>query len=167
MSCDVFRLRYRGGSFSCLPCRFAPSLVPHPHHLVLVPVIALSSHFPGWLLTCRPASRRPSRPASRFPSRLFGPFSRWSLPTCPIVPRACPCLRLSIAPLCLSHGWERDGAVSLSRHRLPALSPLLAWRVSRLRAFPRCGLLCLLGCSRLCRYCDGEIIYMICLVDII
>lgn len=182
MSCDVSRLRYRGGSFSCLPCRFAPSLVPHPHHLVLAPRhrpvipfprlaaclarwrrLAASSSHPSSLTICLLAV--PSCGSSS--SRLFDPFSRWPLPTCPIVPRACPCLRLSIAPLCLSHGWERDGAASLSRHRLPALPPLLAWRVSRLRAFPRCGLLCLLGCRRLCRYCDGEIIYMICPVDII
>lgn len=34
-------------------------------------------------------------------------------------------LRSSIAPPCLSGGWERDGT-SLPRHRLPALPPLLA-----------------------------------------
>lgn len=42
-------------------------------------------------------------------SRLFDPFSRWTSPPCPIAPRPCSCLLSSFAPLCLSHGWERDG----------------------------------------------------------
>lgn len=110
--------------------------------------------------------RSASRPASRLASRL----SARSL-LCDVIaalPDRSPCRSAcghrSPRPSCRTTG---SGTGSLSRHRLPALSPLLAWRVSRLRAFPRCGLLCLLGCRRLCRYCDGEIIYMICSVDII
>lgn len=98
MSCDVSRLRYRGGSFSCLPCRFAPPVVPPPsHRRFAVSSIVPSSYSLGRLLAClvgaallrrpsphpssraicllaarrlRPAFRSTSRPASRFPSRL-------------------------------------------------------------------------------------------------
>lgn len=138
------------------PPRFAVSL-PSSHHRLVpssrspfrpamllawlgcsVPSV-ISLVISGNLLACRsafrPASRLASRLASRFAARLvpllvssFDPFP-WedviaALPDRSPMPFG---LRLSLAPSCLSDGLERDGTGRLSRYRLPALPPLLAW----------------------------------------
>lgn len=128
--------------------------------------IVISLVISGNLLACRPASRFSLRRSSRFSARLSfrSPLGCHRRPARSLtVPFG---LRSSIAPPCLSRDGERDGTESLSRHRLPALPPLLAlgWRLACVRFLVA---VCLLACRHLCLYCDGEIVYMICPVVII
>lgn len=170
MSCDVSRLRYRGGSVLvpalpiCPASRF-PHLVisccllglPMPS----TPVVPSSSHR-RFVISSRPSSRHPipsvgclltssalprqsshhlwqfcllaarrlaHRPALRPAFRLAPrPVLPWvmSSPPCPIaLPCRSACGHRSPRPACRL-GWERDGTGRISRHRLPALPPLLA-----------------------------------------
>lgn len=151
MSCDVSRLRYRGGSVLvpalpiCPASRF-PHLVisccllglpmssPLCRLIACVPsssrAVVPSSHpsSRAILLACRHASRFTARPASRFSSRSSPPVLPWvmSSPSCPITPPCrSACGHRSPRPACRL-GWGRDGTGRLSLHRLPALPPLLA-----------------------------------------
>lgn len=157
-----------GGSFPCL-LRF-PFLVISSRRPVPVSPRSVAC------LACRCGLLRPSsraicllavlRPASRLASR---PVLPWVMPSppCPIAPRA---VRLAVIDRpALLVGWlgaGRDGASSLAID-CPSCRRCLPWVASRLRAFPRCDLLCLLACRHLCLYCDGEIVYMICPITII
>lgn len=119
-------------------------------------IIALPSHL------LRPALR----PASRLASRPVPLWVMSSSPPCLIAPSCrSACGHRSPRPACRNSG-ERDGTGRLSRHRLPALPPLLAlgWRLACVRFLVA---VCLLTCRRLCRYCGVEIVYMICPVVII
>lgn len=112
----------------------------------------LSSRTICLLAALRPVSRFASRPVSRFARSSRSPLGDAvaALSDRSLVPFG---LRSSIAPPFLSVGWERDGTgrgaslaivCSLCRRCLP-------WMAYHLRAFPRCGLFCLLACRRLCR----------------
>lgn len=139
-------------------------------------VISLSSSRAICLFAAlRPALRPVSRLASRLVLRLAAhpaahPVLPWvmSSPPYPIAPRA---VRLAVinrpAMLVEGRGAEQDGTpLSPSLARLAAVACLGI--ASRLRAFPRCGLLCLLGRRvDLCLYYDGVIVYMICPIAII
>lgn len=192
MSCDVSRLRYRGGSVlvPALPICHASRF---PHLVISCCLLGLPMSSPlCCLIACVPSSSRavvpsshPSslaillacRHASRFTARLSPrlssrPSSRFSprLASRPArsPPRAVRLCGYRSPRSACRLGWERDGtgsSLSPSPVRLTAAAcPGMAYC---LRAFPRCGLLCLLWCRRLCLYCDGEIIYMICPVAII
>ena len=102
MSYDVSRLRYRGGSFSCLPRRLLPSPSPSRHLMPfawladvlpayrpvvissssrhLVPSIVSSSHCLGRLLACLLGAS--ARPSSHQPSRAILLACRSSPPPC-------------------------------------------------------------------------------------
>lgn len=149
MSCDVSRLRYRGGSVLvpalpiCLASRFTylvisccllgSSALPHP-----------SSHpsSRAILLACRHASRFTARPASRFSSR--------SSPRSPLgdaiaaLPDRSPCCSACGHRLprhaCRGTG-SGAGRVAFLVIVCPPCRRCLLWMASRLRAFPRCGLL--------------------------
>ena len=166
MPCGASRLRYRGGSFSCLPSRFAPLSVLPSHHLVLLAwcadarhalpsrlssrrhlIVVSSSHFLGWLLVCfvgvphlvvalssrvillacRPSLLScgpPCVPLPVSPVRFVLPLDIAALSDCsPFL--LVPAVIIRPALLVARLGAGRGGR--LSRHRLPALPPLLAW----------------------------------------
>ena len=121
----------------------------------LCPIRHLSCHLGQFCL----------RPASRLASRSVLPWD-----VIAVLPDRSPCRSAcshrSPRPACRLAG-SGAGRVAFLAIACPPCRRCLLWMASRLRAFPRCGLLCLLWCRRLCLYCDGEIIYMICPVVII
>ena len=183
------RLRYRGG--------FVPHHLAHHlggrRRLLRLPMSSPLCR----LIACVPSSSRAVVSSSNFPASLLAwlvgsalfvislvisgnsacvpllgsplvPFSPgMSSPSCLITPRAA--LLVAINRPALLVGWlgaGRDGFASLAI-ACPPCRRCLSRVASRLRVFPRCGLLCLLACRRLCLYCDGEIVYMVCLAAII
>ena len=121
---------------ACLACRCPPRFaVSHRLRPVIIsfcrPVISsvISGNSPASCSAFRPASRFSLRRSSRFSSRFSSRLSSrsplvMSSPSCPIAPPSCrSALRLSLAPPCLSIGWEQDGTglpLSLSSARLAA-----------------------------------------------
>lgn len=152
-------------------CLLVSSALPH------------SSSHPSSRVICLLAARRPApRPASRFDSRLVlrpvsRPVDRLARSVrsplgdaVAVMPDRSPCRSAcghrSPRPACRLAGSGTGRGASLAIDCLPCRC-CLPWMASRLRAFPRCGLPCLLVCRHLCLYCDGEIAYMICPVVII
>lgn len=133
----------------------------------LVSVIS-SSRAICLLAARRSVLRSVLRPALRFAPRLASrPVLPWmmSSPPCPIAP--CVVRFAVISRPALLVGWLGAGRDTFLVIACPPCRRCLPRRASRLRAFSSLRLVCLLAYRRLCRYCGGEIVYMICPVAII
>lgn len=188
MSCDVSRLRYRGGSVLVPALPICPAFVPSssravvsfpvsPRHAAclarrLCPLGHLSRHLGQF--ACLPLCVPPCVPFLATPLvsllvSLLVPFSPgMSSPPYPDRSPCCSaCGHRSPRHACRGTG-SGTGRDCLSRHRLPALPPLLAlgWRGA---VSVPIAASCLLArpVIDLCLYCDGGIVYIICPVAII
>lgn len=136
-----------------------------------VPVSRSSESHPSFRAIClRLALHSVLRPALRLAFlssvRPVLPCVMSSTP-CPIAPRAVRFAVINRPALLV--GWlgaGRDEPSSSSPARLAAVACLL-WACGACVCSNCGGLLCLLWCRRLCLYCDGEIVYMICPAAII